>query len=65
MSGLRVKNVYLSKHKKKGAELWGSVSIYRGHKTLKNRHEWLGCESGRILLWKDRKWGALSSPKGR
>ena len=45
MGGLRVKNVYLSerkKKKKKDAELWGSVSIYIGQKTLKNRYEWLG-----------------------
>ena len=30
---------------KKGAELWGLVSIYRGQKTLKNRYGWLGFES--------------------
>ena len=47
--------------RKKSAELWGSVSIYRGQRTLKNRHGRLGCESGRILLWKDRKRCALSS----
>ena len=41
--------------KKKGAELWGSFSIYKGQKTLKNRHGQLGCESGCILLQKDRK----------
>ena len=41
--------------KKKGSELWGSVSIYRGHKTLKNRHGQLEFESGHILLRKDQK----------
>ena len=32
---------------------------------LKNRQGRLGCESERILLQKDRKWYALSSPEGR
>ena len=41
-----------------------SVSIYRGQKTLKNRHGRLGCESGRILPRKGRKVCALSSPEG-
>ena len=40
---------------KKGVELWDSVSIYIGQKTLKHRHGWLGCESGHIILWKDWK----------
>ena len=36
MGGLRVKNVCLSERKKKkGVELWGSISIYRGQKTKK------------------------------
>ena len=50
--------------KKKSVELWGSVSIYRGQKTLKNRHERLGFESEHILLRKGRKWCALSSLEG-
>ena len=41
--------------KKKGTELWGSVSIYRGQRTLKNRHERLGCKSKHILLRQNRK----------
>ena len=44
------------KRKKKGVELWGSASIYRSKKSLKNRYGWLGFESGRILLQKGRKW---------
>ena len=51
--------------KKKDVELWGSVSIYRSQMILKNRHGRLGCESEHILLRKDRKGCALSSPKGR
>ena len=64
MYGLRVKNVCLLERKKKGVELWGSVSIYRGQKTLKNRYGWLGFESRLILLQIGRKGCALSSPKG-
>ena len=45
MSNLRVENVCLSKRKRKNVELWGSISIYRGQRTLKNRHKRLGCES--------------------
>ena len=55
MCGLRVKNVCLSERKKKSAELWDSVSIYRDQKTLKNKYGQLGSESERILLGKDRK----------
>ena len=55
MCGLRVKNVCLSERKKKSAELWDSVSIYRGQKTLKNRYRWLWFKSGRILLRKIEK----------
>ena len=51
--------------KKKGAELWGLVFIYRGQRTLKNRHGRLGCKSKHILLRKNRKRCALSSPEGR
>ena len=51
--------------KKKGVELWGLVSIYKGQKTLKKRYEQLGFESGHTLLQKDRKGYALSSPEGR
>ena len=50
--------------KKKGSELWDSVSIYRGQKALKNRYGWLGFESGLILLRKDWKGCALSSLEG-
>ena len=50
-----VKNVCLSKRKKKSAELWDSVPIYRGQKTLKNRYGRLGFESVHILLRKGRK----------
>ena len=45
----------LPERRKKGAELWGSVSIYRGQKTLKNRHGRLGCEFGCILFVKRSK----------
>ena len=41
--------------KKKGAELWGWVSIYRSQRILKNRHGRLGCESEHILLQKRSK----------
>ena len=57
--------MYASQSLKKGSELWGSVSIYRGQKALKNRYGWLGFESGLILLQKDQKGYALSSPEGR
>ena len=50
--------------KKKGTELYSSVSIYKGQKTLKNRYRRLGFESGRIILQKGRKWCVLSSLKG-
>ena len=63
MSNLGSQNVCVSERKKKGVELWGLVSIYKGLKALKNRYERLGCESGCILLRKDRKGCALSSPK--
>ena len=49
---------------KRSLELWDPISIYRGGKTLKNRHEWLKCEFERILLRKGRKGSALSSPEG-
>ena len=49
--------------KKKDVELWGSVSIYRGQKTLKNRHGWLGCESKRILLRKGQMGVPYHHPK--
>ena len=57
-------NVCLLERKKKGAELWDSVSIYRGQKTLKNRHGWLGCEFGHIIPRKDRKRVSYRHPKG-
>ena len=50
---------------KKSVELWSSVSIYRGLRILKNRYGQLGFESKRILLRKDRKGYAYSSPEGR
>ena len=37
--------MYASQSIKKGVGLWGSVSIYRGQKTLKNRYEQLGFNS--------------------
>ena len=44
ISNLRAQNVCLSERKKKkGVELWGSVSIYRDQRTLKIRHRRLGC----------------------
>ena len=49
--------------KKNGVELWGLVSIYRHQRALKNRYRRLGCESGCILLRKDRKVYALLSPE--
>ena len=63
MCGLRVKNVCLSERKKKSAELWDSVSIYRGQKTLKNRYGWLWFKSGRILLRKIEKGMHNRHPK--
>ena len=63
MGGLRVKNVCLSERKKKCAELWGLVSIYRGQKTLKNRYRWLWFKSGRILLRKIEKGMHNRHPK--
>ena len=54
-----------SVEKKNDVELWGSVSIYRDQKTLKNRYGWLGFESRHILLRKGWKGCALSSPEGR
>ena len=57
-------NVCLLERRKKGAELWDLVSIYRDQKTLKNRHGWLGCEFGCILLRKDRKDALYRHPKG-
>ena len=64
MSNLGPKT-YASYSVKKCVKLWGLVSIYWGLKSLKNRYGRLGCESGCILLRKDWKMCALSSPKGR
>ena len=63
MCGLRVKNICLSERKKKGAELWDSVSIYRVQKTLKNRYGWLWFKSGRIFLRKIEKGMHNCHPK--
>ena len=40
---------------KKCAELWGSFSIYRGQRALKNRFGRLGFESERILLRRSKR----------
>ena len=56
-------NVCLPECKKKVPELWDPVSIYRGWKTLKNRHRWLKCEFKPNLLRKGQKGMHYHHPK--